>query len=53
MPIYRNEEFLEAPEFPFNVMLYVFSELEITQAHSHEFVEFVYVAQDSGIHVYL
>ncbi|WNQ08882.1 AraC family transcriptional regulator [Paenibacillus aurantius] len=52
MTRYSNDAFLESPEFPFHAAPYRLEPGQLLEPHSHEFIEFVYIAEGSGIHTH-
>lgn len=52
MAVYTNEEWLESEDFPFYIAKYVFEPHEVKESHSHEFIECVFVAEGTGMHIY-
>lgn len=47
-----NRNFLEGDDFLFDIAPYRIRNNEVVELHSHEFVEFVYVAEGRGRHIY-
>ncbi|RAV11127.1 AraC family transcriptional regulator [Paenibacillus contaminans] len=52
MTRYENDSYLEAHDFPFHIDQFSFHKIKSVEQHSHEFIEFVYVAEGSGQHFY-
>lgn len=53
MKLYSNKDFLESEEFPFSISTcYNGGPDNRIENHYHEFIEFVFVAEGSGIHTY-
>lgn len=52
MTLYTDDNWLESKEFPFFTAEYHFYRGELIPAHSHEFIEFIYVVEGTGVHEY-
>lgn len=48
----RSQDFLESDDFLFDIAPYHIHNHKGVELHSHEFVEFIYVAEGTGQHVY-
>ncbi|WP_157279893.1 AraC family transcriptional regulator [Paenibacillus swuensis] len=52
MVMYRSSDYLQSPEFPFHMDKYEIRAGQFVEEHSHEFIEFVFIAGGRGIHRY-
>ncbi|MFC3771173.1 AraC family transcriptional regulator [Paenibacillus sp. GCM10012303] len=52
MTRFHNADYLESADFPFHTGPYVLKANQVVEPHSHEFIEFVYIAEGSGYHEY-
>lgn len=52
LDVLKNAHFFKDRDFPFHVEEYLIGPKERIPSHSHEFIEFVYVAEGRGVHQY-